>query len=70
VLGSNLVLVGKQARVSAPECGADALQNQWAAAAAAHEMAPKNSKCLIMEREYETDSNRGGKADSVGSAWG
>jgi len=50
---SNLVLAGKQARVSAPKSGVDAPQTQWAALRAAHQMVGQKPKSLILEHLYD-----------------
>ena len=49
IFGSNLVLANREARLRAPSGLAESGQIQWAAVAAAHEMASKNSKGLIVE---------------------
>ena len=48
----NLVLANREARLRAPSGLAESGQIQWAAVAAAHEMASKNSKSLIVEYIY------------------
>lgn len=52
IFGSNLVLAGRQARVSAPESGANAPQNrgqnQWAALRAAHDLALKKPTSFVL----------------------
>ena len=47
LFGSNLVLAERKARISAPESGAVAPQNQWAALCAAHDLALKKTKSHV-----------------------
>ena len=51
IFGSNLVLANREARLCAPSGLESSGQIQWAAVAAAHEMASKNSESLIVEPE-------------------
>ena len=53
IFGSNLVLANRSARLAAPSGEDLSGQIQWAAVAAAHEMASKNSKSLIVECLYD-----------------
>ena len=48
IFGSNLVLAGKEARVSAPSEEDLSGKNAWAALRAAHELASKKSSSFIM----------------------
>src|SRR3990167_8059904 len=50
VFGSNLVLAGREARVSAPISPDFPPQNQWAALRAAHRFGGQKSESLILER--------------------
>jgi len=48
LFGSNLVLAERKARVSAPESGATAAQNQWVALRAAHDLALEKPKSHVL----------------------
>jgi len=52
IFGSNLLLAGKEARIGAPEGGANAPQNwgqtQWAAMQAAHQMASEKPTSFVL----------------------
>ena len=50
IFGLNLILAGAEARVSAPESGANAPKNQWAAVAAAHQSIGEKSESFILAR--------------------
>jgi len=53
VFGSNLVLAGREARVSAPISPDFPPQNQWAALCAAHQFVGQKSESLILEYIYD-----------------
>jgi len=48
----NLVLAERKARVSAPESGATAPQNQWVALRAAHDLALEKPKSHVLVHLY------------------
>src|SRR3989338_1325904 len=63
VFGSNLVLAGREARVSAPISPDFPPQNQWAAQSAAHQFVGQKSESLILEAQTGIEPVHRGFAD-------